>query len=63
MDDLAVVGEPRAVARQRVTEMLERPLVQEEAPGEWGTSPEAIAEGERAQAMLGDAAQDITEGG
>jgi hypothetical protein len=57
VDDFAVAGESRAVTRQRVDEMLAHPLDQQEATEEWGLSPEAIAEGERAQQMLGDAAQ------
>jgi hypothetical protein len=42
--------------------MLDRPLDTQSAEQrdheEWGTSPEAIAAGERAQEMLGDAAQE-----
>jgi hypothetical protein len=55
-----VIGETRAEARQRAQAMLEPPgdTPKGQTEEEWGTSPEAIASGERAQAMLGDAAQE-----
>lgn len=62
LDDLSHSEESRIDIRRRLDEALDQPLnpeaAGEQGHEEWGTSPEAIAEGERAQAMLGDAAQE-----